>query len=423
VSANGGPIRKITSADGWHNWPSFLPDGEHFIYTIAHKDPSRNGIYLSRLGETSERRISTIASRGFVSRDGFLFFRREGSLVRQRFNLEKLEVEGEPVGVAERVFGFAATLTANFTTSADGSVIAYQQAAPETQLLLKDRGGRNLGLLLDSIILRQFSCDSRDKRIAYDRVDEVTQSSDVWLFDLERKVNNRVTSNPHLVAAPVWVNDRELVVTEGNIKDLSGPPQLARRVLGETQTHFLMQGDGVEYPTSYVATLNQVIYTVNRGGARGPDIEMLSLSGDGKKTPLAATDYNERDGRVSPDGRWMAFESDESGQPDIYLTPLGRYEDRVRVSREGGTEARWSRDGRELYFVSAAGMLTAVTVSESGALGTPDPLFLMRAANLTEFGEFGQTRYQPMRDGRFIVREPPEASLRAPIVVMIRSAK
>jgi Tol biopolymer transport system component len=251
-------------------------------------------------------------------------------------------------------------------------------------------------------------------------VDPNTQGSDLWLYDRGRRVDTRITSSRSIVAAPLWISDRELVVTEVEPANPSSPPQLAVRTLGAAQPRFLLRREGVSYPTSLTPSRSHVVYTIHRGNERGFDIEMVSLGSDAKQTPLLSSEYDERDGRISPDGRWLAFESDESGQPDVFIAPIAHLAERVRVSSDGGTEARWSADGRELYFLSATGTLTAASMDANGNVGQADPLFPVRSASLAEFGEFGQTRYQPMRDGKFVVREPVEAAIRAPIVVMIR---
>jgi Tol biopolymer transport system component len=220
------------------------------------------------------------------------------------------------------------------------------------------------------------------------------------------------------VASPIWSRSADALFVTAPPADLPGEaPQVTRLPLATGRVERPKRKDGPQYATDTTPD-GGVIFTINRG--RDSDVELLDGSGL-HSTPLLSSPFNESDGALSPDGRWLAFQADDSGRDEIYVQPFRREGERSRVSTDGGGEPRWSVDGSELYFLSAAGMLNAVPVDASGHPGAPSALFPINSAGMLEQKEFGLTHYDVgAAKDRFLVRELPNGVDDPPIVIIVR---
>jgi eukaryotic-like serine/threonine-protein kinase len=421
VRESGGAIGHATAnKDGWSLWPSFLPDGRHFLF-FRLTAPERTGLYVGSLDDPkSERMLLRTDSRGEV-RGGGLYFVRDGVLLRQPFDLKKLALTGEAQPVARDVFNFVFTGGAIFSVSDDAKTIAWQRSALPTQLVWRDLTGRELGRVGGEELYRNFSISPDGRRIAADLFERTTQSPDIWLIDLERGVKTRLTTDTHTAGAPVWLHRGEsLVITTGDPEKPANAPDLTLLTLADGSLRRLAHVPSVKYPTSITADDAQIIFTLHSG--RWRSIQMIPLAG-GKPVPLGSAAYDEADAQLSPDQHWLAFESDQSGRPEIYIQPFGRTGEKVRVSADGGTEPQWSPDGRALFFINPARNLVRADLEAGDQLRVTGTMVLFRvsSAGMMEFESLGLRHYAVAKD-RILVRELPGGEDADPVTVLVSSA-
>ena len=423
VSADGGAPSVISSTKGWHFWPSFLSDGKHYLFSLNGGSKPSTGLYLASVDDKTETRLLTNTSRAEATSDNTLYFVRDGILMKQRLDLRARKMLGEAVAIAEPAFAFLPTGHGNFNIDADGDVVAYQRVAAPTLLVWRDRDGHETGRLRSSVTCRNFRISPDGRRVAIEQFEAATEVSNIWMYDLDRDAMTRVTTNRYGTYCPLWSSDgRELVVSDVSATGETNPPQLARLSLDSGQIRELMRDDGVEFASAMLPDGKGVMYTVDRGDQK--DIEILSMSGDRKHVPvIASPQFNESGGVLSPDGSWIAFQSDQSGQPEVYIRPFGTSGETIAVSSEGGIEPRWSHRGDTLYFVGATGILMRVSVAHRGNsldLGRPVPLFPITSAGMMEQEELGLTHYDIAPDDQhFLVREMPGGTDESPVIVIV----
>ena len=421
VSEAGGAPKTVGEKGGWRFWPVFLSDGRHYVFHINRGASSGSGIYLGSLDEPKVTLLSPAASRVEVTSSNWLYFVDQGTLVRQQLDVQQGRMLGTPVTLAQPVFTFTPTGAGNFSVDAAGDLVVFQRAPAETQLVWRDRDGHETGRLKGGFKCRKFRLSPDGRRVAIDQFDDKTGVSSIWLYDVSRDVMSRITSNPQGTFAPIWTRDgRELVVSDVAEGHETAPPQLTRLTLGSGVRRALNVDDGVQYANDLTLDGTSAIYTINRG--KQSDIELLSMSGDRKKTPLESTPFNESDGTLSPDGKWLVFVSDQSGRPEIYMRPFGTEGERIRVSSDGGIEPRWSPGGKDIFYLGRDGSLMRVPVTAGAMMNVSRAisLFHITSAGMMESHEFGFGHYDVAPDGEhFLVREIAQGSDDAPVIVMV----
>jgi Tol biopolymer transport system component len=386
-------------------WPQFLPDGKRFLYLSIQQPESKPQIdHELRIGSIDggppQKLPLAIDSRA-VYIDGKLLFVRDGVLLAQPFDPDKGRFTGEATPLVNDVSYFSSAGNAAFTVSQNG-LLAWRSARGDSRLVWMDRAG----VEVKSIGRASFNPDGRlspDGHLyAVGVVDPKQGVSDVWIFDFDRDSSERVTFTPLDERAPVWAPDGRTLYyrSDGG----GGPPDIFRLRPGEERGSVFYSGPGVEEAQDVSPDGKWLLFIDYRQSVES-DIKLLSLSDAPLVArPFVATPFNERSPRFSPDGRWVAYQSDVSGRPEVYVRPFQGSSVTTRLSKDGGTRPRWRRDGKELFFLAPGGRLMAVPLSGNLDAGTPHLLF--QAADAAVF--------EPAGDGsRFIVQleehssEPP----------------
>jgi DNA-binding winged helix-turn-helix (wHTH) protein/Tol biopolymer transport system component len=366
VSATGGPVTPATQLseerqEVEHRFPHFLPDGRRFLYFVASLDDRYTGLYAASLDGGEPTFVAPLQSRAEYA-DGNLIFGRGRDLFAQRFDLDTLEVSGEPSRIAEGV-GVASGSLQNFSfTTAPGGVVAYKSEswARKTQLVLMDAAGevvRNVG---EPDRWHSVVASPDGKSLALERIDVDQKTGDVWIMDLRTARLERLTSfaGPfRWFGVPVWSRDGDRVLVTNHSGsfwwfsvDRSGDPGERLKVK--------LGGVG-GWPTDWSPDGRFVI-----ADQKG-DVWLLPTSSEGEPIAQARTPYGEGGARFSPDGDLLAYGSDESGQAEIYVDTFPRPSHKQRVSISGGAEVRWSADGRHLYYLQGWTLMKA-SVSRDG---------------------------------------------------------
>ena len=403
VSSSGGPPRRLIYSGGSENfgiWPHFLPDGRRFLY-VNRDFAGGSRLWNLRAGSLDSNKTTkisdTIPSRIEYVRSGYLVFGRLGALLAQPFDVTNLRLTGDPVTLAEHVYYFNGPAMTGFSASQAG-VVSYEKLAPPSRVAWLDRGGRELETIgLDGIVASvRLSPDGR--MVAAAIRDEKLGTSDLWLYDLSRRLASRLTLDESDEQAPVWSADGKRIFFRS---DRAGPPDLFEiPATSPGQETVLLRRAGVQHAEDASPDGRFLCFTEWSRRTNG-DIWLLPLSGKSEPVPLARTPLYEAGARFSPDGRWIAYVSNESGAREIYLRPVDGGGERIRVSSGGGDKVRWRRDGRELFYLSGRGEIMAVPL-DSGARpapGAPVPLFRLE----------GEVRdYDVAADGqRFLVDNAP----------------
>jgi serine/threonine-protein kinase len=303
--------------------------------------------------------VTTARSRAEVHGDALYY-------VKQTIDLQTFNTIGEPIPLAEPAFCFTPTGAANFSASADGAVVVWQRRALPTQLVWRDFNGREISRVGKPELYRRFSLSPDEGRLAVDLQDPDTHASGIWIVDLARGVSTRLTPKSIFAAAPMWTHRGDQVVM--SMKDPTGDPGAAPPLvrLADGDIRPLRPPGEMQYATSLSSDDQQVVYT--RYPGRFSIIQTIPLINARDPVSLeSSTLYDASEGVLSPDDRWMAFQSSESGRPEIYLRQFRGAGSKIRVSSDGGTEPRWSVDGRAILFLSG-GMLMRADIATSPQL-------------------------------------------------------
>ena len=432
VSSGGGEATAVTKLDPTtgetsHRWPHFLPDGRHFLYTASTgtccpaPQPARVRIGSLDDGEPAVTLFEAESSVSYSA--GYLLFARDSTLLAQPFDVDTRRTTGDAFPIAagiswegSRYVGAAVSQTGTLVYSRDNS----QVAQPLTWF---DRQGRVLGTLGPAFPYVDLAIAPQERRVAVAVNGTNGANRDVWLIDIDRNVPSRQTFAAGTDGSPVWSPDGTRVVF-GRLRSGTGNGSLHQKLINTSEADtLLLDADGVILsPTDWSRDGRFIAYTVTRGFPPALDIWVLPLFGDRKPFPLAQTAFIESSAVFSPDGRWVAYSTDEGGQSNVYVQPFLRAGGKYPISTEGGIAPIWRADGKELFYLATDGTLMATTVDAVGefAAGVPTPLFQTRAmAGFTTFGFGSVTRlYDATRDGqRFIVNA--RAASVAPLTVVL----
>ena len=380
VPASGGTPRVVvapTKRGEFPWWPQFLPDGRHFLYLRFFPRAGEIGheLFFASLDGKTNRRIAEIDSRAAYA-NGHLLFARSGSVLAQPFDPETGSLSGEAQRVVDGVHYFGNTGTAAFSVSENG-ILAWRVARRPVRLAWFARNGLE-GETIDTAVMLQDGRLSPDgQRYAVGVLDPQRGSSDLWIYDLPRKSGERLSHKALDEHEPVWGHDGRTIYyrSDGN----KGPPDIFRWILGEGTGAVFHHGAAVEEPRDVSRDGRWLLFT--QAQYLGAEMHILPLAPPGPPRPVTSTPFNESSPRFSPDAQWIAYGSDASGSPEVYVRPAATSSaSPLRVSRNGGSLPRWRSDGRELFFLAPGGKVMSVPVAADGMPGAPEMLFTVTSA-------------------------------------------
>jgi serine/threonine protein kinase len=415
VSDKGGQAIRVTAPEPSRYEvnllsPHFLPDGRRFLYVVNPPQTAEDReLRLGSLESKESRTVARLDSRAEYVAPGYLVFVREGALYAQPFDDRKARLHGEPRLLAENVHYHLGPSNAAFSVSEAG-ILAYETAAPPSRLVWLDREGREIGQLGQPSVVQGLRISPEGGRVAVDIADRRTGTSDIWLFELSRGISTRLHFDPVDEILPVWSPDGSKLIYRSDRQGAPDIYEMAIAVPGSEKPLLkepgLQQAEDVSRDGRFLVYLNQMQTTVWA-------IWLLPLQGDRKPLPWLRTRFNLASPRFSPDGRWIAYESDESGVPEIYMALTEGGGEKRRISPAGGRRSRWRRDGKELYYIAPGSRLMALPVTLGPPLEVGAPVPLLR-------GEPEIENYDVAPDGsRFLVSTPAEKVRESPIRVIV----
>lgn len=418
VAAAGGepaPLTVLDPAQGHntHRWPHFLPDGRHFLYLARSFRPEKSGIYIGSTESTTSARVLSAESNVAYAPSGHVLFVRDRALLAQRFNASTQQLEGDPVQVVDEIHYNRDDSYASFSVSDHGEM-AYQKnaATPRSDLAWFDRAGHSLPPSYAVHDIAEPSLSADGGRLAVTAW--AGSSKDILLVDFARGVS-RVTGDPSADLMPVWSPDGKEIVFASN---RDGPADLYRVSSSGGEAEPLLRSSAVKHPTDWSADGEFIVFDAN-DTTTGWDVWVLRVDGRQTATPFLRTEFSEGFGRLSPDGGWMAYVSNESGTNEVYVRSFPSAAAKSKISVAGGTDPRWRRDGRELFYLAPDQKLMAVSVQTR----VPFVASLPKALFESRVSHGGEWAYDVTPDGqRFIVSVAAGDSSPAAITVVLNWA-
>ena len=419
VPSSGGRPEPATTlsgdnADTHHLYPAFLPDGRHFIFYVAGK---QRGLYAGEIG-SSERSflfdpdpslpLGAAATPGLYSPSGHLLYVRNRVLMARPFDASSRSLQGEAFKIADAV-DYEPPGQAAFAIA--GSVFVYRprQHLALGSLMWMARSGEGVSeISASAAAFRQLSLSPDGRTAAVERRDAQGLSS-VWTIDLESGATVRVPGE-YWSGSPVWSRDGTTLAY--SIATDSPPNIVVRRDRGMAAERRLTTSSEIQYPGAFTPDARTLIFRAFSNDT-GWDLFTVPVDG-GSPQRLLQTPADENEMSLSPDGRLLAYTSNESGRTEIYLARFPEMSNRIAVSSGGGLRPAWRGDGRELYFVASGSRLMAAAVTASGASATVGP-----AVTLFEVPLFGAL-YAPSVDGRrFLIAMPAPSTDVVPMELQI----
>ncbi len=417
VAATGGEVSPATTLDASrqeisHLWPHFLPDGRHFLYFVQSARLENTGIHVGSLdSKESKRVVNTIGNPAYArlpSGSGYVLYMQGTTLMAQPFDARRLESQGERFPVAGQVWmpaparGYAA-----FSASANG-VLAYQTGGATKELVWFDRQGKRLGTVGEPADYSNLALSRDEKKLAVCLRDPQMGTRDLWLFDLTRGTPSRFTFDPTDEVNPVWSPDGSRIAFNSTRKGVRDVYQKAATATAEAEL-LLESSEGKTIMDWSPDGRFILYYLVPTSG-----LWMLPLEGDRKPVgPLLIGDH----AQVSPNGRWVAYTSNESGREEVHVRSFPPAGGQWQVSTASGDEAHWRADGKELFYLAGNRLMVVEVKTEAEVFefGTPKPLFEVRLE-----ANFPRSRYQVAANGqRFLVNVPIETAAPSPITVVV----
>ena len=421
VSDAGGMPRQITILDSargeqTHRWPMFLPDGKHFLY-LARTTAAGSGGELDALcvasldGKVHKRLLTGISNVAYAA--GHLLYMRENSLMAHPFDPDALELKGDPFPISESVQFNARFSVATFSVSHTG-ILVYEgsSGASTPELLLVDTKGRTIVSLGQPEVFVSARLSNDSRKIAMDLYDVGVRNSDIWLYEISRGVNTRFTFDSAVEWYPIWSPDGSHVVFSSNRK---GHQDMYEKIAtGAVNEQPIFESGYDKIPTDWSPDGRFILFQCP-GLTTKLDIWLLPVTGDRKPTVFLQTEYSESNARFSPDMKWIAYQSDESGTNQIYVRPFPGPGAKWQVSTNGGTIPRWNRNGKELFFLTDGKIMSADVNGSNSTFETGKVKLFFDPSSM------GGTNVRDMSgDGQTILLERPRSrQTSTPLILVV----
>jgi Tol biopolymer transport system component len=400
VSANGGnPVPVTTRSEGQlgHRYPQFLPDGRRFLFLAQSGQREHRGIYVGSLDSRETVRVLETGSRAMYAPPGYLLFIRGNALMLQAFDPAAMQLSGDVISIVDDVWYDAGGGYADFAVV--GDVLVYRQREKNIgQLAWFSRAGEMLGSAGSRADYIHPWLSPDEKRAVVEIIDPDTGEHAVWMLDVVRGARSRFIAGAGGTHWPVWSADGSRILFSS---DRSGPwSLLATDSTGAGAEQELLSTTTSSTPTDWSRDGRFIVYETIGPSTRS-DIWALPVSPRGQPFPVATSAAAEKQGQLSPNGRWVAYVSDDPGREEIFVQAFPDAKEKWPISTTGGSQPQWRRDGKELFYISRDLKLMAVgvnTTTTSFEASVPTPLF-----DLTSAGH-ARNNYMPSADGkRFLI--------------------
>ena len=424
VAASGGKPEEVTRLDASlhvtsHRYPVFLPDGKHFLYMAANLsgdtgDPA-NSIRVGSLdGKRDKTVVAGVASNpAFVS--GHLLYPREGALLAVQLDLARLDVQGDPVPVAQRLnltnwYGYVAF------TATDDLLVSIPAFAVPSQLAWFDRNGRPAGTVGEPGLWVGPRLSPDGRKIAVGVLDLGKNTTDIWLFEVSGGAGTRFVFGAGSNYSPVWAPASDRLLFGSDRKSKGTRMDLWTKALDGSAEEAFLESPDTRWPEDWSADGKSLsLDGVPAQGKRNNQLWIADATGEQKSRPFATEANFQGDSRFSADGKWLAYDSDESGRFEVYVRPFPGPGGRWQISTSGGGQPHWRRDGKELTFLTPENKLMAVPISTAPGFHAGPPVLLFAihpSPNGTAYDATGDHQ-------RFLVNTVPDEQGSPPLNLLV----
>jgi Tol biopolymer transport system component len=409
VPARGGsPVPLVEGVN--IGWPEFLPDGKHFLYSSIPSKATAMG-RIASLDSKETLPVGPVESQMSYVEPGYVLFVRGGTLVAQPFDAKVLKTTGEALPLAERV-GTDRFFESLFSVSREGT-LAYRTGRFASPLVWVDRGGKEIETVGDPAQYLDPALSPDGHRLIVEAVDGKIRESDLWVRDLSRNVNSRLTfSKDDREKYPVWSVDGERVAYTLNSDLVERPAD------GQGTDTPLVKSDELKYASDWSVDGRYMAFVSRSKSDNVFDIWILPTFGDRKPFAWLKSPFNKFQAVFSPDGRYIAYTSYESGRAEIYVKSFPGPGGKWQISSGGGLEPHWRADGKELFYLSEGGsqgvMAVDVTTGDRFEARVPKPLFSVVP------GYGGNRYFYPSKDGqRFLLAAKATGDTTSPTTIVL----
>jgi serine/threonine protein kinase/Tol biopolymer transport system component len=424
VSASGGIPTQISRPDPSrgeesHRYPMFLPDGSHYLYLAANFSGRReevDAIFVGLLDSNEKRLVTAATANAAYAAPGYLLFCRGKTLLAQRFDLKRFALTGEPATILTEVHQLPQTGRAVFGASDDGLLAAQTGSQVAlSQLLWFDRKGKELGAVGKPGVYGNVSLAPNGKSVAVNKTDTGSLNTDVWIYELQRDSSRRLTFNPGFNVMPIWNPDASRLTFASN-RQLS-VDLFVKNSDGAQEEQSLVRDEQDKFPYDWSRDARYILYAIGNSSLNYVSLPELKTSLF-LKVPSVL-----RNAQFSPDEKWVAYASNETGKWEIYVTSFPEARGRWQVSTGGGEQPRWRGDGKELLYLSSDGKMMAapVTIGANFDVGRPVELFQTTPRQPVSFND--QVVYDVRPDGqRFLILTQMKQAESAPMSIVLNWA-
>jgi Tol biopolymer transport system component len=427
VSSQGGSPVEVTKPDASrfetsNRWPSFLPDQKHFLYLAANFSGQLEGnaIFVGSLDSQEKHVVVSASANAVYAEPGYLLYLRGSTLVAQPFDQRHYVLSGEPHTLTDDVLYFPGVDKAVFSLSG-GDVLVTQtgNGASLSQMTWYDRSGKPTGTIGLPGTYNNVRLSPDGARVATDQTDPDGRNIDVWVHDPGRNATTRMTFDPALDQTPIWSPDGKQILFASNRGQLGFHLYLKNADGSGSEKQVELTGLGPGLQVNPWDWSRDGKYTLLRQG-----IELLFFSwSDRVARPLLQAKWTIKNAQFSPDGRWIAYASNETGGMEVYVSPFPSINGKWQVSTAGGSEPRWRQDGKELFYLSAEGKITAVPVKTDPSFEAGSPVALFQAHRRQPVSAQDMFSYDVTADGqRFLVATRIDDANPAPLTIYLNWA-
>jgi serine/threonine protein kinase len=424
VSASGGAVTPISNLDKSrgelsHRWPMFLPDGRHYLY-LATNFAGRKGvdaIFVGSLDSNEKRFLVEATASAAVAAPGYLLFYRDGNLLAQRFDQKRFAVTGEPTAILTDIQYQPQVKKAVFGASESGLLVAQTGSGVAlSQPVWFDRKGKDLGAIGKPDVYGNIFIAPHGRSVAVDKTDIGSQNTDVWTYGLQHDRPKRLTFDPAQDSVPIWSPDGARLVFASNRQSIQG--LYLKNSDGAEPEKIIVQGDLDSFPNDWSRDGKYILYI------RGNDLWFVTVP-ELKSSMFLKAASALRNGQFSPDGKWVAYASNETGKWEIYVTSYPEPRGKWQVSTGGGEQPRWRGDGKELFYLSSDGKMMAAPVTTGANFDAGTPVALFQASPRQPVPIYDLFVYDVSRDGqRFLINTQVRQAETTPMSVVLNwSAK